>query len=198
MTRTNRPLWMAAELGLEVKNVSLVLFDPEVDALNPNRKQPILVDEDGTTVYESLAINLYLLHKYGHGSDIAAKTAEEQGLILQWSMWAMTELDMRLFEAMMHTDSLEKAGHPVANDAMYEQYFGRPRTPARYQRLVRELHWPLEALDAALTARAWLASDGRFTAADLNVSVVLSWVKFLGPEVLAPFPALAAWLVRCR
>jgi glutathione S-transferase len=197
ITRTNRPLWMAAELRLEVENESLVLMDPSMGSLNPNWKQPVLVDSDGTVIYESLAINLYLVRKYGAGSPLAPESNKEEAALLQWTMWATNELDMRLFEAMMHTPSLEAATHPVANDATFLSYFGRPRTPERLVRLKQELQWPLKVLELALTKSAWLGSADRFTAADLNVSIVLAWSKFLGEDFIEPFPKTRDWLNRC-
>lgn len=95
-----------------------MVFD-ESDALfakaNPNMKQPAIIDVDGTALFESLAINLYLMRRHvakagGYGAstwacgdDICPASLAEEGQIIQWSMWAMTELDPRLFELIFHS-----------------------------------------------------------------------------------------------
>lgn len=196
-TRTNRPLWMAAELELDFEVHPLTLLDSTIDSLNPNRKQPVIRDEDGTVVFESLAINLYLLRKYGGGSPIAPRKLFEEAKILQWTMWAATELDMRLFEAMMIEPSVPgRAGHPVANDASFFKYFGRERSAERRSRLLNELRWPMKVLEEELSQSPYLAGD-RFTAADLNVSVVLGWARYLGEGFLASYPKVSQWLTLC-
>lgn len=84
-TRTNRPLWMAHELGLDFENVPVVLLAPDEDDLNPNRKQPYLVDTDGTTVFESLAINLYLVRQ-NPAHELSPRSSAEEAKLLQWTM----------------------------------------------------------------------------------------------------------------
>ena len=95
-SRANRSCWMASELGVpfELRFVPKVR-DPDIP--NPNKKQPYFIDTDGTTtIFESIAINLYLIRKYGAGNPLAPTTPNEEAKVLQWSVWAMTELDPRL------------------------------------------------------------------------------------------------------
>ena len=65
-SRTFRCLWMLEELGVEYEWVRVApqeLKLPGYLALNPNGKMPVL--RDGTlTLWESIAINLYLAQKY--------------------------------------------------------------------------------------------------------------------------------------
>ena len=50
-----------------------------VKDFNPNNKQPVIVDVDGTIVYESMAINLYLAKKYKDvNPDFAPKNMKEE------------------------------------------------------------------------------------------------------------------------
>ena len=95
-TRTNRVLWMASELGIPFELRPLPLLDPGFDEINPNRKQPCIVDTDGTTVFESMACNLYLLRKCAGKNEITPNDLNEEAKVLQWSVWAISEHDMRL------------------------------------------------------------------------------------------------------
>ena len=68
-SRTQRVLWMAAELGLDFEHIPLEFDDPalksaEFLALNPAGAVPTIVDDE-FALAESLAINLYLAKKYG-------------------------------------------------------------------------------------------------------------------------------------
>ena len=104
---------------------------------------------------------------------------------------------MRLFE--MVVIALPPGAHPISSDEAFGLYFGRERTRERLTRLTNELQWPLKVLDQALGAGGgWLCGGpgGRFTGADLNVSVVLVWGKMFD-GLLDPFPATQDWIDRC-
>ena len=53
-----------------------------VKGFNPNNKQPVIVDVDGTIVYESMVTNLYLAKKYKDESDFAPKNMKEEAKTL--------------------------------------------------------------------------------------------------------------------
>lgn len=194
-TRVNRPLWLLRELGLPYKVNSKIHFHSD-EFSGANKKQPALLDSDGTVVFESLAINLYLIRKYGGDScALSPSRSSEQAGTYQWTMFAMTELDPRLFELLFHQPGLEKAGHPLANDASYAHYFGRQRSPHRRNRLLGELEFPLGVLENTLASNTTphLLGD-RFTVADLNVAVVVEWTRLVG-ITLGPYTD--SWLERC-
>ncbi len=68
-SRTYRCLWLLEELGLECER-ELIRSDDDAAKrsayleLNPNGRVPCLVDGD-PVLFESLAINLYLMRRYG-------------------------------------------------------------------------------------------------------------------------------------
>ena len=68
MSRAGRALWAAEELGLKFEHLPVGLDGstrkPEHLRLNPNGHIPV-IDDDGTILWESMAINLYLAEKYG-------------------------------------------------------------------------------------------------------------------------------------
>src|SRR5262245_26006381 len=69
-SRAMRPLWMLEELGLPYENVSVSFVNetrmPAFLKLNPNGHIPVLQDGD-LTLWESMAINLYLARRYDKG-----------------------------------------------------------------------------------------------------------------------------------
>ncbi|MFX6152954.1 glutathione S-transferase family protein, partial [Acinetobacter baumannii] len=92
-------LWMARELGVEHENVPVhfraTRESPELMKANPNARIPA-IESDGFTLYESMAINLYLAKKHGAGTPIAPASLEEEALATQWSFWVMTEIEKPL------------------------------------------------------------------------------------------------------
>ena len=66
-SRAIRSLWAIEEVGLEYTHVATHFFkDSKTDdylSVNPNGRIPALVDGD-VTLFESMAINLYLTKKY--------------------------------------------------------------------------------------------------------------------------------------
>jgi glutathione S-transferase len=179
-SRTMRALWMLEELELPYDNVKVSFVEetrkPEFLKVNPNGHIPVLQDGD-LTLFESLAINLYLARKYDKG--LWPKRVEDEGRAFQWSLWAMTELEEPVLTALMHRMFLpaEQRDAKKADDAA-----------ARFKT-------PLGVLNGALAGREYLAGN-TFTVADLNVAAVLSWAP-LGGLDLERTPDAKAWLGRC-
>ena len=83
---------MLEELGVPYKLTHVDVFSgaqhsPEFLAKSPNGKVPVLIDADGTSVFESAAILLYLARKYGRfmppESDVDARRVADQWLMFQ-------------------------------------------------------------------------------------------------------------------
>ena len=182
-SRTQRNIWMLGELGLAY---DLVPVDfrigeagtPEYLAINPNARVPAFVDDDGTTIFESLAINLYLSRKYGGAT--AASGLVEESLAVQWSLWVANEVDVPLLLAAMN--------HRLFPPA--------ERDPAEAQMALTKLARPFGVLEKLLASRDYLLGD-RLTVADINVASVMTLIPICGIPIDA-FPAMAAWLDRCQ
>ena len=92
-SRAIRSLWAIEETGIEYKHVATHFFnDSKTDdylAVNPNGRIPALVDGD-LTLFESMAINLYLTKKYAPAlyPDNEANEARAN----QWSVWGISEI----------------------------------------------------------------------------------------------------------
>lgn len=88
-------VWALDELGEphERQDWGLPLRDPNVPeflALNPNGQVPVLIDADGTTMWESNAILLYLAQTRGA---LLPTARGELALALQWLVWQASELN---------------------------------------------------------------------------------------------------------
>ena len=93
-SRALRALWGIEETGIAFTHVPTT-YGPdskaaEYLAVNPNGRIPALVDGD-LTLFESMAINLYLAKHYG-GALYPANPADE-ARAWQWSVWAISEIE---------------------------------------------------------------------------------------------------------
>ena len=181
MSRAHRNLWMLRELDVPYAHVPTDFLHggnktTEFLALNPNGKVPVLVDGD-LVLWESLAINLYLARRYP--SPLSARSPQEHALILQWTLWAATEVEKTLF---------------VASENL--RLFAPPLRRAEEAALaLAKLARPFAVLDAQLRGRDFLLG-ARFSVADINLAGVMSLVPIAGVDVSA-WPDLSRWLTAC-
>ena len=180
MSRASRSLWMLEELGVPYENVPTSFVGdvqkPEYLAKNPNGRIPTL-DDDGTLVWESMAINLHLAEKYDKG--FRPRSLEERAHTVQWSFWGMTEIEPGLIEAFVNRVMLPEAQRNQAAGDAGEQ----------------KLQRPLAVLDKELGRRRFLLGD-RFTLADLNVASVLLIAPMARID-LSKYPNVQRWLAAC-
>jgi glutathione S-transferase len=177
-TRAFRALWIANELGLDYEHVPIEIGaagarKPDYLAINPNGRLPA-IDDGGYTLWESLAITLYLAKKHG---PLYPTTLEGEAKAWQWSLWAVQEVDRGVNIWSLHALRLP----PAERDAQ------------RRAEALKVLEAPFAVLDAALAERRYLLGD-EFTVADLNVAAVISRAIDMD---LAATPRLGDWLSRC-
>src|SRR5262249_48099399 len=84
-TRAFRALWIAEELRLDYEHIPIEIGPagarkPEYLAINPNGRLPA-IEDDGFTLWESLAITLYLAKKHGR---LYPTTLESEAKAWQW------------------------------------------------------------------------------------------------------------------
>lgn len=104
-SRSQRVLWLLEELGLpyEVKryerNKETMLAPPELRAVHPLGKSPVITDEHGTYA-ETGAIIEHILHEHGGGRLEPAKGTPERDRFTYWLHYAegsaMTPLLLKL------------------------------------------------------------------------------------------------------
>jgi glutathione S-transferase len=178
-SRALRCLWMLEELGLPYQHVKTDFRGggtrtPEHLKINPNGHIPVL-QEDGLTLFESMAINLYLAMKHNRG--LWPASVEDQARAIQWSFWGMTEVEPHLLQVLINRSMLP----PDRRDE------------ARAQKALDTLQTPFRILDDVLAGRETLVGNA-FSVADLNVAAILSWIRGAKVEVSA-FSHLERWLM---
>jgi glutathione S-transferase len=178
MSRAYRALWMVNELGLECENVPIHFGDgtartAEYLAINPNGKIPA-IDDDGLKLWESMAINLYLARKHDKG--LWPKTPAGEALALQWSFWAIAEVEKPLLAVLLNTVFLPED----------------KRDPRAVEDGKQQLDRPLKVLDTELAKAPYLVGNS-FSVADLNVASVLAWAR-LSRMDLSAYPHVDTWL----
>ena len=181
-SRTSRCLWLLEELGVPYENVPVNFAGdaqkPDFLAINPNGRIPAL-DDHGLVLFESLAINLHLARKYDRGEGLWPREADNQARVIQWSIWAMTEVEPAAMQVMMNRALLPEAQRDEAAAKAAEQVLAKP----------------LGVLEGSLRDRPYLLADA-FSVADLNVAGVLSMAAAVGHMKLDATPNVAAWYAR--
>jgi len=186
-SRATRVLWLAKELGLAYEHIPLAANDPKLKApdflkINPAGRIPAIEDDGGVAMGESLAINLFLARKYGAKADssLAPADAAEEARTVQWTCWAMTDL-----EGPMGTVYMHRGFYPEDK-----------RDPKVAEAAEAQVQKPLAMLDGVLAKSAYLLGD-HFTVADLNLAGVLSLTR-MGAIDMSRFPHVAAWAKKCH
>lgn len=180
-SRAGRNLWALEELGVAYARVPTDFKggNKQADflAINPNGRVPALKHDD-LVLFESLAINLYLGRTFGEGG-LQPDSEADAARALQWSFWAVTEVEKPSLSAMFH--AMKRPGYDEGEAGVEAQR--------------QEMDQALTVLDRALDGREFLVGD-RFTIADLNVASVLLWA-FMARIDFGTYPNLFRWLSAC-
>ncbi len=178
-SRSQRILWLLEELDVpyEVKryerNPETRLAPPELKAVNPLGKSPVITD-DSRTIIESGAIIDYLIRRHGGGRlqpDPATPAYDEY---MQWLHYAEGSAMLPLL-LHLYVSRLGDAGAPL-----------RPRIDS-------ELANHLGYLDGAVRGRQFLVGDA-LTGADVQMSFVAELAEQFGKR--AAYPGMDAWIKR--
>lgn len=153
-----RCFWCLEEAGVayETKSIDFRAKEHKSEAflqVNPNGKVPALLDGD-FTIWESVAINNYIADAYK--PELLGLTAKERGLIIQWSIWSVADLQDPLIKVFIQ---LVFVPEPKRDEAIITQS-------------LEKLPTILGTLEKSLEGKQYLVGD-RFTLADLNVAFVV-------------------------
>jgi glutathione S-transferase len=166
-------LWMLEEVGVEYE---LRFVDiragaqkgPEILALNPMGKLPIVVDGE-LVMTETAAIGLYLADRYAPGRLAPALDAPARGTYLRWSLFAPSVIEPGLMAKAAGWTVKEGQAGWGNHDAM------------------------LDAMESALSGRDYLLGDD-FSMADIIFGGTVRFM--LGFKMLEPRPVFSAYAER--
>ncbi len=176
-SRSQRVLWLLEELELPyeirpyARNATTRLAPPELAAVHPLGKSPVLQDGD-LTLIESGAIVDYLIRRHGAGKLQPDPAGSAFDRYQQWLHYAEGSAMLPLM-LKLYVGRLGDAGAPLA------------------PRIDSELANHLGFVDQSLQGRQWLVDDS-FSGADVQMSFVGEAARGLR----ASYPAIDAWVKR--
>ena len=184
MSSATRIHWALEELGVPYEKVKLDLTagdqrKPEYLALNPNGKVPMVVD-DGTVIYESLAILLHLGERYGVEKGLFPVEWAPRAETFKWIAWAQGTLVDAASRIMRNTSERFPA----------DQHNAKAAEAAK-----KETAELLAILDKALEGKEYLVG-GKFSFADLAIAAYVPFMARIGAD-LGPYKNIQAWSARC-
>jgi len=177
-SRSQRILWLLEELGVpyEIKfhqrDATTNLAPPELTAVNPLGKSPVITDGP-ITIAESGAIVDYIQRKYG-GGKLGAPAGDVAGE--KYREWLHYSEGSAMLPLMLN---------------LYVMRLGEAGGPLQ-PRIQGEMDNHLGYVDAALAGKDWLLGD--FTAADVQMSFVGEVARAFGQT--AKHKNIAAWVER--
>ncbi|KAF5279728.1 hypothetical protein FQA39_LY05418 [Lamprigera yunnana] len=178
----SRAVLLTAEaLNIELEEITVNLkklenFKAEFVQINPQHTIPTLND-DGFIVWDSHAINAYLVRKYGENDFLYSEESHQRAII-----------DQRL-----HFDSCNMFGllRVVARPIIYRG----SKTISQY--LIEEVNESYEILNNFLKNSKWVAGD-RLSIADFSLISTVTSIDVLIPIDLNKYTNIDSWLKRAR
>jgi glutathione S-transferase len=169
------------ELGVphDKKRVDLKAGDnkkPEYLKLNPNGKVPLII-HDGTPIWESSAITMYLGEQFGVAKGLWPAAGPKRGEAMKWVAWT----NVTLGEAVYRRGHMGEWSAPDAGN------------PKGVEQANKDIAEHLGILDAALAGKQFLL--GEFTLADSHVNSFCDWLRHSKIDFSA-FSNVNAWSER--
>lgn len=193
-SRSQRVLWLLEELGVpyEIKryarNPATLLAPPELKAVHPLGKSPVITDA-GHTIAESGAIIEYLIGHYGKGRLIPAEGTPQR---LRYTYWlhyaegsAMPLMVMKLVFSRMGSPPMPFVMRPIA---------GLIANGVQQKWLDPQIELHLDYIESELGKSQWFAGN-EMTAADIQMSFPLEAAAARG-GLDQRYPKSTAFLLR--
>jgi glutathione S-transferase len=163
-SRATRVLWALEEIGApyELTVLGADRRGEEHRERHPLGRVPVLELDDGTYVFESAAILLQLADMYPDSGLLPAAGTTERALAYQWTMFAMTELENRVFDWLFAKRRGEDETEHAARFAPLTAALERPLAHGPW--LVGETFTVADILNATMLGNAYrnemLTGDG--------------------------------------
>ncbi|HEX9852393.1 MAG TPA: glutathione S-transferase [Woeseiaceae bacterium] len=195
-SRSQRILWLLEELGVDYRlkpckrDPVTSLAPPELQAIHPLGKSPIITDGD-TTVAESGAIIEYLVGKYDNGRLRPAEGTPER---LAWTYWLHYAEGsfMPLMIVSLIMNRIESAPMPFFAKPIAKGITGKVRSNYLEPNVKRNL----EFMEAALGKSTWFCGN-TMTAADMQMSFAVEAAE-VRTDLKSHYPKLLRFLQRIR
>jgi GST-like protein len=143
---------------------------PEFRAINPNGKLPA-IDDDGTAVFDSTAILMYLSEKTGK----FGVAPQHRGELLSWLMFIASGLG------------------PFSGQSVHFHHVAPEDVPYAKNRYMRETERHYQVLNDHLKGRDFIVGDS-YSIADISAwGWVIRAPRVLGGEGLVQFPEVDRW-----
>ncbi|EEZ99064.1 glutathione S-transferase 1-1 [Tribolium castaneum] len=167
----------AKALGIELKEKPLNFLEgehlkPEYLKINPQHTVPTIVEDDGFTLWDSNAINAYLVSKYGKNDSLYPKDLKKRALVdqrLHFNNGVAFATGLKIIGAIL------RAGKTTIDDKDQE-----------------DLNRVYAFIEAFLEGKQWIAGDC-VTIADYNLYATVSAMNVLVPIDGKKYPKVAAW-----
>jgi glutathione S-transferase len=178
-SRSQRVVWLLEELGTPYemtryqRNAKTRLAPPELEAVHPLGKSPVITDGD-VRIAESGAIVDYIIRRYGQGRLMPRNDSPDFEPYNEWLHYAEGSAMLPLM-LNLYVGRLKEAGAPL-----------QPRIDS-------EMANHLGYVDRALKGRQFFIGDS-LTGADIQMSFVAEMAKVF--DKLGLYPDLDAWLGR--
>ncbi len=168
-SRSQRVLWLLEELGLEYeikhyqRDVKTMLAPPELRAVHPLGKSPVLTDGE-TVVAESGAIMEYLAERHGGGRMVPARSSPDHLRYVYFLHYAegsaMPPLLLKLIFDKIGSTPVPFFVKPIVKGIVAKVSAGF---------ITPQLKLHLDFLENELSDRRWFAGE-EFSAADIQMS----------------------------
>ncbi|MBV1857058.1 MAG: glutathione S-transferase family protein [Nannocystaceae bacterium] len=174
--------WSLEELEIPYEGVVVNLKDTadkekKLGPVNPNMAVPVLV-HDGTTIFESAAIQIYLGETFGVDKGLYPKPGPARGEALKWLVWTNVSLGGAVGRWLGNTQGDEAQRNAAAG------------AQAR-----KDIDRLIGMLEANFADRSYMLGDSA-SLVDFHLVSLFQWMGFCGIE-LTSFPKVAQWVQRC-